>query len=182
MSEFDELAAARRRFPVGDRVQGRVSAVPFGAGRTGIFVDLGAEPDGFVDVVHLPDDPEEWPAVGRDALFEVLIHRPGQVRLFPLDAGMRSRRHRPWSMSGEEWAALTRRHPTGSTAVGIVTDVIPGDRTYGVRFDDFYAVVEYDGPPPEVGDSGTYTVTKQLEWTRRILVAARAQPSGHERR
>ncbi|MFC4063443.1 hypothetical protein [Actinoplanes subglobosus] len=171
MSEFDQLTAARRRFPVGDRVRGRVSALPFGAGRTGLFVDLGAEPGGFVDVIHLPDNPGAWPEVGREALFEVLIHRPGQVRLYPLDAGMRSRFYRLSPMSGEEWAALTRRHPPGSTAIGTVSDVTPGDRTYGVRFDDFHSFVEYDGPPPESGRTGTYTIVRQLEWTRRILVA-----------
>jgi hypothetical protein len=97
-----------------------------------------ASPAGLcVDVIHLPDNPAQWPSVGRDGLFEVLIHSPGQVRLYPLDAGMQSGNHRARCLSGQEWAELTRRHPPGSTAVG---------------------------------DTDTYTITKQLEWTRRLLV------------
>ncbi|MFI5934324.1 HAD-IA family hydrolase [Actinoplanes sp. NPDC051494] len=97
----DELTLARRRFPVGDRVRGRVSAVPWGPGRTGLFVDLGAGPDGFVDVLHLPEDDSRWPAVGHEAVFEILQHRPGQVRLLPLDPAVP-----PATRSGEEWAAI----------------------------------------------------------------------------
>jgi hypothetical protein len=94
MVEADELSRARCRFPRGDRVRGHVSAVPWGPGRTGIFVDLDDELEGFVDVLLLPEDPDRWPLVGREGFFQVLQHRPGQVRLFPLDAGMRSKRYR----------------------------------------------------------------------------------------
>jgi hypothetical protein len=73
-----------------------------GPGRAGILVDLGQPPEGWVDVLHLPDDPALWPAVGKSGLFEVLQHRPGQVQLFPLDAGMRGQRVRYSRWSGEE--------------------------------------------------------------------------------
>jgi hypothetical protein len=136
MSTTDELSEARRRFPVGDRVHGRVSALPWGPGRTGLFVDLGAEPDGFVDVILLPEEARLWPSVGRDGFFEVLIHWPGQIRLFPSDAGMRSQRCRVSKWSGADWEAMTRRHPVGMTETGTVTDVFTSYRTYGVQFDD----------------------------------------------
>ncbi|MEZ5191109.1 MAG: hypothetical protein R2734_00070 [Nocardioides sp.] len=51
---MDELDAARLRFPVGDEIVGTVSRVPWGPGRTGIFIDLGDGAEGFVDVLSLP--------------------------------------------------------------------------------------------------------------------------------
>ncbi|MEV0607911.1 hypothetical protein AB0I61_16265 [Polymorphospora rubra] len=170
MSDANELTEARRRFPRGDRVRGRVSAVPWGPGRTGLFVDLGAEPEGFVDILHLPEDADQWPPVGREGVFEVLQHRPGQVRLFPLDAGMRAKQYRVSNWSGEEWAAVTARYPVGSLVTGTVTDVFPSNRSYGGRFDDVTSWVEYDGTPPVIGHVGSYTVTRHLEWTRQLLV------------
>ncbi|MEU4645650.1 hypothetical protein, partial [Micromonospora sp. NPDC023814] len=106
----DELFAARLAFPVGDRVRGTVSTVPMGAGRAGVLVDLDQPPQGWVDALHLPDD---WPAAGKAGLFEVLQHRPGQVRLFPLGARMRGRRTRYSRWSGEERAAI---YPTATSA------------------------------------------------------------------
>ncbi|WP_157437871.1 hypothetical protein [Actinoplanes subtropicus] len=170
MSQAGELSEARHRFPVGDRVRGRISALPWGPGLTGLFVDLGAAPDGFVDVLHLPEDPGHWPSVGHEGLFEVLKHRPGQVRLFPLDASMRSKRYRVSLWPGNEWTAITARYPVGSVVTGTVTDLFLPDREYAVRFPDFWSVVQYDGAPPAVGSSGAYIVTRQLEWTRRLLV------------
>src|SRR5690349_7014321 len=113
--EADALSRARCRFPRGERVCGRVSAVPWGPGRTGIFVDLGEEPAGFVDVLLLPEDPDRWPLVGREGFFQVLQDCPGQVRLVPLDAGMRSKRYRVSNWTGEEWAAISQRYPVGSS-------------------------------------------------------------------
>jgi hypothetical protein len=170
MAESDELFDARRRFPVGDRVRGRVSAVPWGLGRTGLIVDLGTRPDGFVDVLHLPEDPNRWPPVGHAGFFEILQHRPGQVRLFPLDAGMRSKGYRVSRWTGEGWAAITKRYPLGSVTTGVVTDVFARDREYCVRFDDVWSAVEYDETPPTVGTVSSYVVTRHLEWTRRIIV------------
>jgi hypothetical protein len=103
-------------------------------------------------------------------LFEVLQHRPGQVRLFPLDAGMRGRRTCFSRWSGEEWAAITRRYPEGSVVGGTVKDVFPGNREYTVEFDDCWSVVEYEDVEPVVGWTGAFRVTRQLEWTHRILL------------
>lgn len=151
---FEGLYLARRTFPIGDRVRGTVSAIPMGPGRAGILVDLGQPPEGWVDVLHLPHDPARWPVVGRTGLFDVLHHRPGQVRLFPLDAGMRGTRARYSRWSGEEWAAITRRYPQGSIVVGTVTDLFPGNRECTVVFDDCWSVVEYDDNEPVVGWTG----------------------------
>jgi hypothetical protein len=142
-----------------------------GPGRTGIFVDLGEEPAGFVDVLLLPEDPERWPLVGREGFFQVLQHRPGQVRLFPLDAGMRSKRYRVsnWS-SGQEWAAISRRYPVGSSVTATVSAVFTSNREYAVQFEDCWSTVEYDGRPPEIGAVGVFVVTRLLEWTRQIMV------------
>ncbi|MFF0659524.1 hypothetical protein [Micromonospora tulbaghiae] len=168
---INELFAARLAFPVGGRVRGTVSAIPMGAGRSGLLVDLGQLPQGWVDVLHLPDDPTVWPAVGKTGLFEVLQHRPGQVRLFPLDAGMRGRRTRVSRWSGEEWAAITRRYPEGTHVLGTVTNVFPGNREYTVTFDDCWSAVEYEDNAPSVGWAGSFRVTRLLEWTHRILLA-----------
>jgi hypothetical protein len=166
----DDLRAARLALPVGDRVRGTVSAIPMGPGRAGVLVDLGHPPQGWVDVLHLPEDATHWPAVGMRGLFEVLQHRPGQVRLFPLDAGMRGRRTRFFRWSGEEWAAVTRRYPEGSVVVGTVKDVFPGNREYTVEFDDCWSVVEYEDVEPVIGWTGAFRVTRLLEWTHRILL------------
>jgi hypothetical protein len=37
----------------------------------------------------------------------------------------------------------------------------------------FWSLVEYDQAPPTVGTANMYTITRHLEWTRRIL----AKPS-----
>jgi hypothetical protein len=166
----DELCATRLAFPVGDRVRGTVSAIPMGPGRAGVLVDLGRPPQGWVDVLHLREDPARWPAVGSTGLFEVLQHRPGQVRLFPLDAGMRGRRTRLFRWSGEEWTAITRRYPEGSVVLGTVTEVLPSSREYTVKFDDCWSAVEYDDVEPVVGWTGAFRVTRLLEWTHRILL------------
>jgi len=170
MTSIGELFAARVAFPVGDRVRGTVSAIPMGAGRAGLLVDLGQLPEGWVDVLHLPDDPADWPAIGKTGLFEVLQHRPGQVRLFPLDAGMRGRRTRFSRWSGVEWAAITRRYPEGTLVVGAVTNVFPGNREYTVAFDDCWSAVEYEDDAPSVGWTGPFRVARLLEWTHRILL------------
>jgi hypothetical protein len=171
MSPFsDDLYVARRTFPVGDRVRGTVSAVPMGPGRAGVLVDLGQPPEGWVDVLYLPGDPTRWPAVGRTGLFEVLQHRPGQVRLLPLDAGMRGTGARYAFWSGKQWAAITRQYPLGSVVVGTITELFPGNREYTVKFDDCWSVVEYDDNEPVVGWTGPFRVVRHMEWTRRILL------------
>ncbi|KXK63686.1 hypothetical protein AWW66_01610 [Micromonospora rosaria] len=170
-TDISELVAARRAFPVGSRVRGVVSAIPMGPGRSGILVDLAQPPQGWVDVLHLPDDPTDWPPIGTTGLFEVLQHQPGLVRLFPLDAGMRGRRTRFSRWSGTEWAAVARRYPVDAVVTGTVTHVFPSDREYTVAFDDCWSTVEYTDREPMVGWTGPFRVTGLLEWTHRILVA-----------
>ncbi len=169
------MTTSRHRFPVGDRVRGRVSAVPWGPGRTGVIVDLDAPGCGFVDILDMPEEPERWPRVGKHGVFEVLQHRHGEVRLYPLDAGMRSRWHR---RSGPHWAALCKQYPVGTPVTGTVTDVFVSNREYVVSFDRHRSVLEYEDPPPVLGSVGEYTVFRLLEWTQRIaLEPARAHRS-----
>ncbi|MEU6658214.1 hypothetical protein [Streptomyces sp. NPDC046821] len=84
--------------PEGARVTGTVSALPWGPGRTGLFVDMdllavpapvdtdlrplpaSADTDlcpvpAFVDLAWLPRDPDAWPAVGDTGAFEVTTIR-----------------------------------------------------------------------------------------------------------
>src|SRR5689334_8491648 len=56
VAEPDELEIARRRFPVGAHVTGRVVKVPQ-PGAIGVFVDLNGPPPGFIDLIHLPTEP-----------------------------------------------------------------------------------------------------------------------------
>ncbi|WP_018350692.1 GNAT family N-acetyltransferase [Longispora albida] len=168
--DADQLTAGRRRYPTGSRVRGTIAETPWPAGRTGLFVDLGLGPQGFVDVLHLPLEAESWPEAGRAGWFEVLQHDWHQIRLYPLDAGMRSPRSKPGRWSGEEWAALTAKYPAGSVVTGTVTDVFASNREYSVVFDDFRSSVEYSGAPPLAGETGEFEVTGHSEWTRLVFV------------
>ncbi len=170
MTESDELVDVRRRFPVGGRVRGRVSSVPWSPGQTGLFVDLGSGSYGFVDVLHLPEDPQRWPSVGHEGCFEILPHRSGRIRLSPLDAEMRSKDYRLYSRSAEEWAAITHRYPIGSVVAGVVTDVVPRDLEYEVRIGDVWSTAEYSDMAPVVGTVGSYVVTRHLESIRQVRV------------
>ncbi|WP_067815588.1 hypothetical protein [Nocardia inohanensis] len=58
--------------PQGAYVSGRVEALPWGVGLTGLFVDIGIPVQAFVDVEHLPSDHAHWPAVGDSGRFEVV--------------------------------------------------------------------------------------------------------------
>ncbi|MFF1692587.1 hypothetical protein ACFVXC_03035 [Streptomyces sp. NPDC058257] len=57
--------------PHGTRLTGTVSVLPWGPGTVGLFVDLGLPIAGFVDMLQLPFDPEDWPDAGTVAEFEV---------------------------------------------------------------------------------------------------------------
>lgn len=87
------LEIARQLHPVGQRVTGKVTLIPR-PGTVGLFVDLGTNnpPWGFVDVLHLPDNPDQWLALGTTAEFEVVshTHEGHQVRLVALDPEYRS--------------------------------------------------------------------------------------------
>ncbi|MFC4531764.1 hypothetical protein [Sphaerisporangium dianthi] len=82
-----EWALLRSRLVLGQALQGTVLPIPWPAGVTGIFVDLGLPVIGFVDVLLLPDDPDCWPTTGTVTDFEIwwIDERP-QIRLKPVDA------------------------------------------------------------------------------------------------
>jgi hypothetical protein len=133
-------------------------------------VDLGDAIPGWVDVLLLPEDPFEWPEVGRTGAFEVLQHRGYEIRLFPLDAGMRGQRCRYSRWSGPGWAAIARRWPVGSVVEATVVDVFPANREYTIRFADCWATVEYEGGPPHPEMSVQLIVERLSEWTRSLLL------------
>ncbi|MFQ6396109.1 hypothetical protein ACLMAJ_21880 [Nocardia sp. KC 131] len=115
-AEFEQvwsLAVRHRHFsrydtgplPVGTHVSGTVAALPWGPGRTGLFVDIGSAAQGFrspedrpagyfVDLLHLPRNPEDWPRVGavlslevttiRISLYSLYKRTDIQVRLRPV--------------------------------------------------------------------------------------------------
>lgn len=68
--------------PVGTRVSGTVAALPWGSGRTGLFVDIGSAAQGFVDLLNLPRNPEDWPQVGAVLSLEVTTIRIGLYSLY----------------------------------------------------------------------------------------------------
>ena len=177
MGDEDELTAVRRRWPVGTRARGRVSDVPAGAGRAGVAVDLGDPVPGWVDMLLLPDEKDRWPPVGRTGVFEVLQHLGDEIRLFPLDAGMRGERCRQLRWSGAGWAAVSRRWPVGTAVEATVDQVYPGIRSYTVRFADSWSTVEYDGPPPEAGAVVGLVVVRQSEWTQTIVMRPAGPPA-----
>jgi hypothetical protein len=167
--EPDDLDLARARFPVGKHIRGRVSRL-LKPGVIGLFVDLGQEPEGFVDVLWLPYEPGDWPVVGTVTTFEVLQHTPGQVRLFPLDDRFRRPSCLPTGRTWEQWLLIRDRFPVGSLVTGTVTHVYQYNREYVVRFEDYWSLLEWTGDAPEVGATGRYTVTKHLDRTLRIML------------
>ncbi len=163
-----ELDAARATYPVGDHVVGTVVRVPR-PGAIGVFVDLGRPPTGFVDVLLLPRSADRWPGPGTVAEFEVLQHRPGQVRLWPLDPGFRSRTAR-LPMTDREWTALKERHPVTSEVTAEVTAVYRWNREYDVAVDGVHCGLPWRGSPPAVGATARFVVDRHLDATRRLLL------------
>lgn len=168
----DELDAARRRFPVGASVTGRVVLVPR-PGAIGLFVGLGEPPVGFVDVLLLPPEAADWPEVGTVARFEVIQHRRGQVRLWPIGEGIPPPGRFPWQVADQEWATRKERHPVGSQVTATVADVYPGNREYVVRFGADNGFVEWQGgePTPVVGSRHRYRVVRHLDSIQSIRLA-----------
>ena len=169
MTSFEDLRKARARLPVGSRVTGSVSRVPW-PGAVGIFIELKDATEGFVDVLTLPVDPQLWPAVGAVAEFEVLQHTVGQVRLWPLDPPWCSRPLPPLHTSDEAWARTRSRYNVGEIVTARTRNVYSSNRTYGVAFDDQSAVLEWWDERPVVGTIGTYRITAVLDTTRRVLL------------
>lgn len=172
MTESDsidqELDNARRTFPVGEHISGKVTLIPK-PGTIGLFADLGREPGGFVDVLHLPMSTQEWPPVGTVTEFEVLTHTRGQVRLWPLDDAYRSSTAR-LPMSEPEWHTVKHRHPVGSEVNAEITHVVPLNREYWVMFDGVWASRPWTGTPPTVGTTARFVIDRHLDTTRRVLL------------
>ena len=179
VAAHDELDAARARFPVGEEVTGRVTRIPR-PGTIGLLVDLGQEPQGFADVLHLPHDPDQWPPVGTVTAFEVLQHRPGQVRLFPLELRFCSPDHLPGTAALEDWSVIKGRFPVGSVVAATVTGVYPANREYGVRFEGCSATLEWTGDAPLAGATSRFVVTRHLDETRRIMLTPATTASEHK--
>jgi hypothetical protein len=172
----DELDTARLRFPVGSTVRGRFSAM-LRPGAIGMFVDLGEPPQGFVDVLLLPASPADWPSIGTEASFEILRHRYGQVRLWPLDPVHRHVKEPRFAPAEPEWEILKARYPVAGVVTAQVTGVYPSERAYLVEFGDHYASLGWTGNPPTLGSTADYRVTKHLDTTRRMLLTPVSGPS-----
>jgi hypothetical protein len=171
------LPEARRVLPEGSQVTGTVSVVPQ-PGVIGVFVNLPHGMSGFVDVLHLPRDASEWPGPGQVLRFEVLQHRPGQVRLWPLDPRFRHDETSPQAEAG--WRHAKLRYPVGAVVPARVASVFPSNREYWITFtgDDSPqwsgALLQWTGEQPTVGSTGQYRIVAHLDATRRIM----ATPAG----
>ncbi|MFI9751190.1 hypothetical protein [Streptomyces collinus] len=85
MATDAEWERVRRNLRFGQVLRGTVVKVP-SPGAIGIFVDVGLGVGGFVDVLLLPEQAEEWPAEGTVTDFEVWwADSRRQVRLKPSD-------------------------------------------------------------------------------------------------
>ncbi|MET9520585.1 hypothetical protein [Streptomyces sp. NPDC002994] len=81
-----EWARIRRGLRFGQVFEGTVVKVPR-PGAIGIFVDIGLSVGGFVDVLLLPDESEDWPAEGTVSAFEIWwADSRQQIRLKPSDS------------------------------------------------------------------------------------------------
>ncbi|MFE9917656.1 hypothetical protein ACFYPG_21105 [Micromonospora sp. NPDC005553] len=177
MVQPDKFDTARRRFPVGEHIRGEVVLIPK-PGAIGLMVDVGQEAEGFVDVLVLPHEPADWPAVGTVTTFEVLEHRTGQVRLLPLDERFRSQTYLPSSLSHQQWTSIKARFPIGSVVTATVTHVFVSNRECVVRFEDCWSSLEWNGDAPKIGDTDRYTVTRHLDVTRRVILTPSAAEPG----
>jgi hypothetical protein len=170
----DDLAQARRLLPEGSQVTGTISLVPK-PGVIGVFVDLPDGMGGFVDVLTLPRDAKDWPQPGEALRFEVLQHRRGQVRLWPLEPRFRHDDAAPQTEA--EWRHAKLRYPVGSIVPARVDEAFPANQEYRIRFadgDDSHwscAHLSWTGQPPVAGTIGQYQITAHLDTTRRIIAA-----------
>ncbi|MFD5694497.1 S1 domain-containing protein [Streptomyces rubiginosohelvolus] len=81
-----EWARIRRGLRFGQVFEGTVVQVPR-PGAIGIFVDIGLDVGGFVDVLLLPEQSDDWPAEGTVADFEIWwADSRQQIRLKPSDS------------------------------------------------------------------------------------------------
>ncbi|MFJ9080268.1 hypothetical protein ACIRO3_34275 [Streptomyces sp. NPDC102278] len=98
-------------------------------GAIGIFVDIGLVVGGFVDVLLLPDEIEDWPAEGTVADFEIWwVDSRQQIRLKPAD---------PRYLRNDFASFVEGLRPGWSSDVGQpVWDPEPAPRTDRVRTPD----------------------------------------------
>jgi hypothetical protein len=170
----DDLSEARRLLPEGSRITATIRAVPW-PGAVGVFVDLPHGMAGFVDVLSLPRDADQWPQLGQVLEFEVLQHTPGQVELWPLDP--RFHDDQTSQQTEAEWSQAKLRYPVGSVVYAHVTDVYTFNHEYQIKFtgddssDWSCALLPWTGEPPVVGSTAKYRIAAHLEATHRILVA-----------
>lgn len=81
-----EWARIRRGLRFGQVIEGTVVKVPR-PGAIGIFVNIGLSVGGFVDVLLLPEQSDDWPAEGTVADFEIWwAGSRQQIRLKPSDS------------------------------------------------------------------------------------------------
>ncbi|MDQ0604814.1 hypothetical protein QF037_009159 [Streptomyces canus] len=81
-----EWARIRRGLCFGQVFEGTVVKIPR-PGAVGIFVNIGLSVGGFVDVVWLPEQSDDWPTEGTVADFEIWwADGRQQIRLRPLDS------------------------------------------------------------------------------------------------
>ncbi|WP_327575651.1 hypothetical protein [Streptomyces sp. NBC_00145] len=128
-----EWAGIRRGLCFGQVFEGTVVKVPR-PGAIGIFVDIGLSVGGFVDVLWLPEQSDDWPAEGTVADFEIWwADSRQQIRLRPLDS-----RYQRNDFADSE----TRFRPNWPSEVGQpVLD--PGPPT----LDEVRSALRSDGPP-----------------------------------
>ena len=164
--------------PDGSTVRGRIAASPWEPGMTGLPVDLDSGDRGFVDVLSLPRSADAWPPEGASLEFEVLQHRIGQVRLWPLDPAHHNAEHH-WRVAPDEWVSVKARLPVGSVVHGTVMQSFTLNEEASVLLRDadgrecWTAVASWAGDqPPTVGATSTYVVTGLLDTTQRVIIAA----------
>jgi len=159
-------------------VRGRIAESPWRPGMTGLPVILDSGDQGFVDVLSLPRSADEWPSEEDSLEFEVLQHRVGQVRLWPLDPAHHDAEHH-WRVAPDEWESVKARLPLGSVVQGTVTQSFTSNQEAFVRLCDvdgtecWTAVASWAADKlPDVGATSTYVVTGLLDSTQRVLIAA----------
>lgn len=168
-SSADDLDLARIQFPLAAQVTGRVTAIPR-PGAIGLFVDLAGPPQGFVDVLQLPEDADNWPPVGTVTAFEIRQHTHGQVRLWPLDPQFQTSQPHKLHPSEAEWQLLKARYPVDARINAKVSNTYVLNREYVVDFPGGHAVLAWSGAAPMIGNVGTYQVSAHWDSARRLLL------------
>jgi hypothetical protein len=180
VSAPDELDRQRTSAPVGSILQGTVTWVPSPAGVIGVGVDLDLPARGFVDVLELPLNPDDWPTVGHRSTFEVLQHRRGEIRLSPTDEALRRAPDRG-RYSAEDWADIKARYPVGSDVEMTVTRTFHSNRECSVEDGRLHETVEWSEEEPSVGAQRTFRVERHLDSAQRVILELRREGTVRQR-